>query len=195
MLVERMGITEEDFMKKKCAGIYKRVFHMVGASAINRRIDHARTVNGLKKMHHLIDVGHPGWLQTRQASCTCKNCTTGSRVDIDWSKCERKGITGGAEDTEVKTKAPGLIRITRNWLKEEGVRLSATCVQGDIIAVEMDGEVAELTGERFMLGEVDSHGVYTVERGYTAGDQLLDVIKYCVECLEKGIVANLLFCL
>ena len=85
----------KDFYDEKGAGVHRRVFHCLpahGEGSVNRNIRGCETLNGMKKLHQLIDVGQPGRLRVRTRSChSCdgcwadgKNCRNDERCGKPW---------------------------------------------------------------------------------------------------------------
>ena len=74
----------------------------VGVGSINRRVPKLRnklesSLGGIKKLHQLCDIGQPGQLNVRLASChKCSAC-----LNSDFGNCENIEFTGLMEEVQL----------------------------------------------------------------------------------------------
>ena len=133
---------------------------VVQVAAVNRRIRHAGTLKGTKKLHFVSDVGlDDGTVALRRYSChQCQPCW-----DQQYDQCCHKVVTGPVWREKVKALSVASIPLTRSALAREGLVLSAAVQPGlesdsgpngqgckaleDVVAVEVAS-----VNEPWMLG-------------------------------------------
>ena len=93
MQQHRLKFTK-DYFCKKGKGLYRRIVHYIGCGDITRNIRKCSKTGGLKgikKLHCLRDIGEPGKLVVRRASChRCKACVSWDHTQ----ECEHLKRTG-----------------------------------------------------------------------------------------------------
>jgi hypothetical protein len=171
-----------DILRKKCVGILKRIAVFVpssGPGSINRNRKKCKTLKGSKPYRQFTDIGVPGVVDIRLASChECSGC----RKLSSRAACANVEMCGPVERVELEPEAVSERRLTRHALKERGVILCDEVEEGMLIAVELTHD-----SEVFMLGVVvpgpdGEEGVYRVMENAQSymgrlepGDQVLQV--------------------
>jgi hypothetical protein len=136
-----------DILSKKCVGILKRVVVFVpssGLGSIDRNIKKCKALKGSKPYRQFTDVGVPGVVGIRLASChECIGC----RGLCARAACANVDICGPVERVALEPEAISERRLTRHALQERGVSLCEDIEEGTLVAVELTHE-----SEVFMLG-------------------------------------------
>ena len=156
--------------------------------AVNRRIKHAKTLKGTKKLHFISDLGldeEDGKYRTiliRNYSChQCEHCW---RQDYD--KCTNLKIAGGARMEQIEALAPVSIPLTRSALAIEG-KEKAFIIAASTIEVRVDkahNEFKTLTNA--IAVELD-----TGNESWMVGMPLLsDGCESACRAATKGVDAN-----
>jgi hypothetical protein len=174
-----------DILAKKCEGILKRVIFFVpssGPGSINRNIKKCKTLKGSKPYRQFTDVGEPGVIDIRLASChECVGCRGFSAR----TACANIDVCGPVERVSLEPEAVSERRLTRHALQERGVSLCEEIEEGALVAVELTHE-----SEVFMLGVVvpgpeGEEGVYRVMEHSQSnmgrlepGDRVIQVRKF-----------------
>jgi hypothetical protein len=174
-----------DILSKKCVGIFKRVVFFVpssGLGSIDRNIKKCKTLKGSKPYRQFTDVGVPGVVDIRLASChECIGC----RGLCARAACANMDMCGPVERVALEPEAVSERRLTRHALQERGVSLCEEIEEGSLVAVELTNE-----SEVFMLGVIvpgpdGEEGVYRVlenSQSYMGrlepGDQVIQVQKF-----------------
>jgi len=124
--------------EKDGRGIFRRFFYWIPAKGVGA-VDRARlpkfTAEGSSKLHEFVDIGVPGTVSTRRASChTCDECWAGHR-----DKCVN--ITYTEPPTELKIlrehePSTSLSRVTRSQLDQACLFRAAEVSSGGVVCVE-----------------------------------------------------------
>ena len=83
------------------------------------------SLGGLKTLHHLMDIGKPGWLRVRVGSChRCKACQC-----QDYGNCTDLQFVGQTEVIQLRPKESARVYVSAetrstNWGKSWQVRPS-----------------------------------------------------------------------
>ena len=111
----------------------------------------------MQQYDQLVDVGEPGVLEMRLRSChQCQGCNNLTALD----NCANAEVCGVIERVEILEQVSAEARQTRSALQDQGERMSAGVMLGQVIAVELTFE-----SEVFMLGVV-TKTKYTIDRQY-----------------------------
>ena len=176
---EKMTTFYKDYYTKKGAGVYRRVFHYVpshGDGAVDRNIRGCATLNGIKKIHQMLDIGEPGKLMIRTRSCHCDSCWNGR-----YGECANKERCGDPWTVCLQPKAHRRLAETPVEIAEVGLKISREAQKDAVVCVMVRQE-----HEPWMLGKVcGSLGSYelksaAVDTPYATlvpGDVVLEVRK------------------
>ena len=165
-------VREDNVMKKRGRGIYKRHILHVGLKEISRRqpiveplqYDTGRTTaggarikKGIKSLHQFVDVGVPGTIVARRRPCHF--CTGCAAVDTEAMRedCYHKARCGPTYTVKIAASAAtAALYDLRCQGKEVGVQLATAAQVGDFVAVESPDACLP-----FYMGEVETAVVIT----------------------------------
>ena len=112
---------------------------------MDRNIRGCETLVGIKKLHQMLDIGHPGKLLVRTRSChASEQCWKG-----DHSECKNNERCGKPWVVILKPKAYVSLRETPERAGEFGIKLGGDAKKGDIVCVEVKEQ-----NEPWILGRV-----------------------------------------
>mmetsp|Transcript_2962 Transcript_2962/g.5491 ORF Transcript_2962/g.5491 Transcript_2962/m.5491 type:complete len:262 (+) Transcript_2962:93-878(+) len=170
----------KDFHAKKGAGVHRRVFHYVpshGDDAVDRNIRGCGTLQGIKQIHQMLDIGKPGRLMIRTRSCHCDSCWIGR-----YAQCANKKRCGDPREVCLQPKAHRRLAETPAEIAANtGLNISREAQKDDIVCVMVRQE-----HEPWMLGrvcgslgshELKSAAVDTPHATLVPGDVVLETRK------------------
>ena len=88
--------------EKHGKGIFRRFFYWIpakGVGAVSRtRLPTFKSAKGSSRLHEFVDIGVPGTVSTRRASChQCEQCWAGNRRE-----CLNKAYCGSPKELEIE---------------------------------------------------------------------------------------------
>ena len=97
-------------------------------------------------MHQIVDIGQPGKVGVRRASCHRPDCPCRQN---EFNKCKDFEFKGESWIVQLTVERQGTPRLTRSHLSTLGIAMGKAATSGSIIVIELayDAEV-------FMLGRV-----------------------------------------
>ena len=123
-----------------------------GAAAINKNVPQVETMPntpeqpGIQKLHQIVNIGIPGSVGVRRASCHRPDCPC--RQD-EFRLCKDFEFKGPSWIVPLKVEKAGSARLTRSHLRSLGIEMGKKVKEGSIVVIELSYEV-----EVFMLGRV-----------------------------------------
>ena len=188
-------------IEKGGKGIYRRFFYFIpskGTGAVDRsRLPELHADEGTSRLHEFVDIGVPGRISTRYASChRCPSCWSADRGEA--RSCQNAAYVGAPKEIAITKKSvptAAVARIDRATLNRAGVERAEQAKEGTVVCFEThDNEQAF----PWMIGKVVKtvHEALTASPAYNAerdpfhldhvraGDCALQLKLY--EALEAG---------
>ena len=139
-----------------------------------------KTVRGSKICRQFCDVGVSGDIRMRKLSChKCECC-----MKLNAGNCARTAEIGPPDVVKMEGVRGAAAPKGKHALQQLGRELSATVVPGDVVCVELAGELEEREKQPWMLGIAENAGTYVVEEEHESmfgkfkpGDVVIDVQK------------------
>jgi len=132
--------------EKGGTGILQRHFTYtpaVGEGRINRRIQRCDTLEGIRRLHQLVDIKEPGsatsppriGVRITGNSCHAQDCPC---YVGEFSECNRLDLIGKSWIVALKPLAPPRAEYyTRDYLTRQGVKLGKEAREGQFVAIEL----------------------------------------------------------
>lgn len=189
LLVENMSTPTKTLYQKKGKGIFKREFWYIplkGEGAINRRITHAKTVDGSKPYRSFQDITLPGRIRMNLRSChKCEGCMNMDHTSCQnrWLQVNKAGKVDHGGYVQLYAQSGAKAPVTRGYLKKLAVEIydSDACTENAFVVFEVEGRETEAWG----IGKVSDKCIRVTEDGDTdhmrignPGDILLEVEKF-----------------
>jgi hypothetical protein len=172
----------------KKVGVYRRVINYVpsrGAGAVNRRIQHADTLDGSSKLRQISDIGIPGEIRVRRKSChECVGC-----MDLNPSFCRNSDMCGESERKKLKVLVEQRNDSTRRAQTRNQIDDAFLIAENETIMIENDAArepwmIGDVVKKRTIEREKDSC-VYRMPADtqdvfgfFAKGDHVVDFQKY-----------------
>ena len=190
---EMRELKEDFFMKRKGVGIYRREFHWIpnkGADSINRRIPGCNRLGdvGIKKLHFVVDLGRPGFVDIRERSChQCIGaCAIGKFTD-----CQHKARCGHYRELELSPKTAIRAVSTRLTRENGALDFADRCTRGAFFVTDVTMD----SSEKFTLYAVHNDNVLReAEEAVSAdnkgsvsvkqGEYVIDAVRF--SCVSAG---------
>lgn len=125
--------------EKHGRGIFRRFFYWIpskGVGAVDRsRLPKFASAKGSSRLHEFVDVGVPGTVSTRRASChQCESCWSGNR-----RACQNAEYCGAPQEMCITRQAvptTSLSRVTRASLDADAIARARTATVGSHVCIE-----------------------------------------------------------